>query len=279
MSLICVEYEAPSLGATSNQLWLDGCIGETNTFFLKKAKQKLQWLQKTVGPGSLSSRPSASKMEVPEKDLETWVPVRFPLIRANSRTGKFASYEDPSDRLKLKYEGIFLPVSRLFLCKNRTPTSLYKRVLLGSNPDYKSLFESPKYYVTRSKGRCLQAVQELGQLYPHAWLWKREYTTRSGDSTHLFLEARFYGIDSVISIYDRTQFSGVAFEIITRDPRYACIRSNVYVCSTHNNYISNIDGGPARSIISIRSPWSVSLTKGLQRPNIVSPQQYAKQVK
>jgi hypothetical protein len=188
-----------------------------------------------------------------EKHNEKKIPVRFPLTGPGSHVSLIRSDRDPLDPYTLALEGEYVSKSNLYVLKGRTPVSLYKRIPICKTED---IFEKPVYFSVYGLSTFIEMINQLKRSYSWSWLWKLEKnaiaTTSHDKFKHVFLEARFYGIDSVITTYDGNKFRGVAVEIIYRPQPSAKMLekgirvlrtcSDLYLFSNTEEYISYIDG-------------------------------------
>jgi hypothetical protein len=225
---------------------LNGCIGETlRSIYEKKRKALL-----------------GSKYSLLEDEL---IPVRFPLTAPNSRSGFFPQESNPLDPLTLASESFGISIKEVFPVK-RKPVSLYRRCKLSKlseNPaSFKKVFESDSYYYTNSLNSFWKILPTIEELFSNTWYWKWEWCVPEKGGKALFMEARFYGIDAVVSPYPKSDFDGLAIEIILRPAlpeksrtarRRLC--SNVFVCSNHSEYIDYLDGVQIPRT-KISTPWS-----------------------
>lgn len=184
---------------------------------------------------------------------ETQIPVRFPLAGPGSYVSLLRSDRDPTDPYTLAAEGEYVDKSGLYVLKDRVPVSLYTRVPICDTLD---LFEKPVYFSTYSLSKFFSLTSSLRGAYQWEWVWKLEKlaTNKGTDDKfkHIFIEARFYGIDSVITTYDSNRFRGVAVEIIYRPQatpemiekgiRVMRTCSDLYLFSNTDEYLSYIDG-------------------------------------
>jgi len=163
------------------------------------------------------------------------------------------SGSDPLDPYQLEVESVDVARDSLYVLKDRIPTSLYERVKLA---DTKTLFEKPVYMSTFSKDRLSQLLNELASTYRNSWIWSWGMgpidAPRTSTYQPVFLEARVYGIDTIIGTYDARKFDGVVLEIIYKPfpnqtmwdqgTRVMRARSNVYILSNYEEYVSYVDG-------------------------------------
>lgn len=206
------------------------------------------------------------------------IPVRFPLIMANSQVATFWSRKNyaPTDKILFQEEGISLPARDVCRIK-RPPISEYTRRPLGNNEEvFQELFESDHYCSTFSLNTFLGVLHYLGERYSLGWTWKKEWNQKVGNAKlrSLFIEARFYGIDTAISIYNRKKIDGVVIEVIVRPwpsekdykegVRRTRFRSNVYLVSNCSEYIDYVDGVALKRTKIASSNWSKKLAEVYQ---------------
>lgn len=231
--LVAVEYAPtdPGTGKRPPANPLAGLTGETFDRILKgainTAKKGLMTLKQGV------------------------VPVRFPLAAPNGRVILDRGQNDPLDLEVLKSEAIMLPVTELFRA-DRTPLSLYERRIARNIADLDELTDSSHYLVLPGKDSALRFLYEASKKYSRMYVWKRETVDNPNEPPPVVIEARLYGLDNLLPVYDARAISGAAFEIISRpwptaQERKAGIvaarfRSDVYLLSKGEDYIRYLDG-------------------------------------
>jgi hypothetical protein len=223
--LVCVEC-TPSVGnglGRSPNSPLTGFVGETLERYLRKGHDQVR------------------------------IPVRFPLLGPGSHVSLIRSDRNPSDPYQVSLEGDLIKKSNLFVLKDRTPVSMYKRVKMCVPSE---LFEKPTYMSTYSLAKFREMLLNAGDIYPWSWVWKLEKDTiraaNPQSEQHIFIEAKFYGIDAVINTYDANKFRGIAIEVVYRpQPTQEMISKGIRVLRTctdlllfsnSDEYISYIDG-------------------------------------
>jgi len=227
--LVCVEYSpkvsSKSSGGRSGVTPLSGCVGET--------------LERYLNPNTRSS--------------QTTIPVRFPLSGQGVRADRWRAGRDPLDPYQLEVEALDISPDELYVLRDRVPTSLYERVKLT---DPKTLFERPVYMSTFSRDGMTEMLKDFAKVYRNSWIWSwgtgPTKTPQTSPYEPVFIEARVYGIDTVIGTYDARKFDGVALEVIHKPfPSQAMIdqgikvmraRSNVYLFSNYEEYVNYVDG-------------------------------------
>lgn len=215
-ALICVEFGPNGAREYVGLNYLEGCVGESYESDFRRA---------------LSS-------QTPRKNI----PVRFPLVGLNSRVELYPAIR-PTVKSNLEESGISIHVDDLHPV-NKLPVSLYERRPvtledLRQEDCLNNLFERAYYLSTFGKAKAIKLVTALFEKYNYRWLWKQE--SLPGQET-IFLEARAYGIDTVIGVYDKKRFGGVALEIITRQRGLPCCRSDLMLFSGQEEYIDYLDG-------------------------------------
>lgn len=232
--LIAVEYSPSYAGGKKAVISpLFGCIGETRKDMLLRALANIERASREGG------NPSNIR-----------VPVRFPLASPNSRLSFWMNDRDPLDPLLLREEGKMISPYDLHLV-DRKPVSYYSGEKMTPGAKLDRLFESERFLYTHSHAIMLAAVREASNHFSHVWTWKQEWSGGGGPPP-VFYEARFYGIDTVISTYDPHEMQGLAVEIISRPWPDTELRkkgvlnirmhSDVFLFSKGKEYISHIDG-------------------------------------
>lgn len=255
--LIAVEFSPKIIEERSPLASFYGCVGETLDTMLSQ-----EWYK---------------------EGLPKSIPVRFPLSMPNSSLTFHLRGRDVIDPYTLREEGVLINTHHIHPL-DRTPVSLYKREALVYSKDcFSKLFESDTYSSTYNIQTFFEVLESLGRMYNNGWLWKKEWDNKMGDPTKksIFIEARLYGIDSIISLYDKKTFGGVAIEVIVRPwPRkddskagikISRLRSNVYIASNQREYIEYLDGIkiPRKNIAPNNESWSKAIAKtyaNLQTP-------------
>lgn len=188
-----------------------------------------------------------------DKHTNDMIPVRFPLIGPSSHVSLIRGDRDPLDPYLLSVEGELVSKSGLYVLRGKTPISCYTRTPMA-DPD--TLFERPTYMSTYSLSGLLKMLKGFRSKYSYSWIWKLEKNTQPRDLSanfkHIFLEARIYGIDSVITTYAANKFNGVAVEVIYRpQPTKEMLEKGIYILrtcsdlhlfSSSEEYVSYIDG-------------------------------------
>ena len=217
-NLVSVEYAPrPRKGAMTMPSPIDGAVGETFEHYLTSKRYA-------------------------KDDL---IPVRFPLVAPGSYRKLLYNNRDPYDEAHFLSESVLVRKDWLHRVR-RVPVSLYSEVR-GKLPS--ELFEKPEYVRFVSRDKFFEALKALNSIYPHVVAWKREW---KNERLPLFVEARIYGIDTVINTYDPRKLSGAAVQIILRPaPTEAhekagikvqrCI-SDVILFSNSSEYVSYLDG-------------------------------------
>jgi len=230
--LITVEF-FPGVPAGKTKAKLNippfyGCLGETLRSLLEESVYK-------------------EKYGKARKD--NLIPVRFPLIVPNSRLAFVRNEHNPLDPEILAEEGQLLSPRDLHVV-DRVPVSLYKRSPLKSLADIDRLTDASVYFNVVGKRSILALLHEVGKKYPCQILWKREAIP--GTPPAVLIEARLYGLDTIVPTYEAETLCGAAIEVITRpwpngrDRKagvYASrMNSDVYLFSKNSNYITHLDG-------------------------------------
>ena len=247
-SLISVEY-VPKKEKHCVQP-LSGCIGETLSSFLKTNRKS---------------------------DRKT-IPVRFPLVGPNTHKYKIHSGMNNLCAYQLEIDGVDIVLKDICVLENKIPISLYKRISMRE-PQY--LFERPVYMSTFSHKGMLGLLETIKSTYSKNWVWRLDSvettSSRTGAHPPVFVEARVYGINNVISTYNKKKLDGVALEIIYKPwpskklmasgTQVLASCSDVYLFSNSDEYIDYVDGVNLRRE---RTTFSNILNK---YKNILTPKQ------
>ena len=216
--LVSVEYsptpDRRSRSINSNPLW--GAYGETFEHFLGTKPKEL-------------------------------IPVRFPLVGPGSYRRLLYNKVDPLDEYHFRTESLLIRRSDLYQV-DKVPVSLYKK---DNSAKLNKLLESNTYVQFFSKDKFLSVLDtKIAKLFPKAWSWKTENVNR--DLRSVFVEARIYGINTIITTYNPRKFNGVAVQVISRPfPNQNELKEGIRVCrcvsdvTIHSNtdeYVTYLDG-------------------------------------
>jgi hypothetical protein len=176
------------------------------------------------------------------------VTVRFPLLFPNSDIGISGKSAVP-EKLRILSEGLPLHTTDLYAA-GKTPVSRYDRVLLHGDEGhhrFAELMEQPRFLYTHNREILSRTLEVLAAHYDKAWVVKKEWKASEGFLS-TFLEARFYGPNTVIATYDKNATDGVVVAIKVRNisqekkPPRQRYRWDVYIVSGQEEYISYLDG-------------------------------------
>ena len=219
---------------------LDGCLGETLVQVYDAAVRRHNQLL------------AESKTQ---KALRITVPVRFPLLGYNSQLSFWNGDRDPRDIHALREEGIEIPLAELSP-SNTTPISLYPGKRMETVEEARRLMGEEFFRYSRNYARLRGLVKHLSKALPFAWSGKHECRLTSGEPPPVFLEARVYGLHTVLGTYDCSSLRGVILEIITRPWPSAQNRADgvvvgrkrhdTYLFSSSKNYVQSVDGVPLK---------------------------------
>jgi hypothetical protein len=176
----------------------------------------------------------------------------------------------PVDTYTLEEEGIMLPAKNISPV-NLTPISLYTRTpFICSKVSLTNLLESNTYSSTYSLTTFLHSLKAVENYYGKAWWWKTEWDNETFKDPAVFIEARFYGINAVISLYDRSKFDGVAIEVTLKPLpskenqekgiKVCRFRRDVFLASNCSEYIDYLDGTDIKQS-NILHPWGSCVAK------------------
>ena len=225
--LVCVEYN-PVLNDKRSKVKMEpliGCIGETFEHYLSRAR----------------------------RDGDIKIPVRFPLAAPGSRAVVHRTGVQSNDPIFFREQSVDLPVYSLFPMIRRVPISNYTRFPLDEMDGIvDKVFEKASYLSTFNRDKFVEALGIVRKIMGHMWEWKKESHITADQLPPTFIEGRFYGIDNIISTYDRRAFRGLAIEIIFRPQpslaqreggirRVRCA-SDVVLASNKPEYVNYIDG-------------------------------------
>jgi hypothetical protein len=187
-----------------------------------------------------------------KRDSRGHIPVRFPLLGPGSHVSLIRNDRDPLDPQQLHLEGEMLDPSSLYALPRKVPLSLYTRVPMG---DFGALVERPEYMSTYSLSEFHSLLANAFNSFGHSWTWKIEKLAAEMTyplHKHIFIEARVYGIDSILTTYGGRAFGGIALQVIYKpqptkqmlDQGIRVLRtcSDLLLFSNTEEYISYIDG-------------------------------------
>lgn len=182
------------------------------------------------------------------------VKVRFPLASKKGRIspGDITNY--PDDDILFAAESISLPLGSLHVV-DKMPVSYYERVFCTSEQAAKEaerLLGESRYLVVKSLPSLEKTIKNLESVFKFVWQWRTQNSLH-GDNKPLFVEARIYGADTVVPLYKKGEFNGVAIEIISRKAltpvkkkkKGLCKRSSesdLFLMTNTKRYVGVVDG-------------------------------------
>lgn len=219
-------------------------------------KNELEYLSGCVGE-VIEEDFLAAKEVAEKKEIYALVRTRFPLNGSSSRIDRRTIDNEDS----FNKEATYISIKSLYKT-DKVPVSKYQRHKYNKDlgqEQFTNLFEAAHYiYVRNIYEICSIAKQLRDYLLPHGWFWKKEWDVQRSDSIDVcsqfvFVEARFYGIDSVLGVYNKNKLSGVVIELIVHKMRKTSLRksyfssldsvySNILVAANTKEYVEYLDG-------------------------------------